>query len=420
MGYNIRVRRFLIVSGAFILTVAVMTVVLLQVETLRSSKSIILVTLAEGYTHNETAEVVSIALGWDEYERERFVEAMTGIKWDRFNDTLASYLSNRLGWDDAQREVFLTRSTLLFSADTSLIEAIYVPGEYSFSGDATPAIVAEVIVNRVVDENSNLEAFLNERIDRTLAASIQDFVNEQLREDVELTPDLVLLPPEDVSIRKVGDLVFLGFSTTYYNVGEGPLELVADVRTAGIKDDIQRTVFQRIYKTDGTYRDTPSGTFLWHEAHLHYHFADFVTYSLEATDGTKPLTREIVQEKSTFCVRDVSKIRADNLPTGAASYLVCGKEIQGVSVGWGDTYFHTYPGQLFNITGVPSGTYVLKFVLNPQDRFEEISEENNTAWAVVKIDKQKLKVEVLELYPSDAPDVDHVYKEESLRPRFNK
>ena len=34
-------------------------------------------------------------------------------------------------------------------------------------------------------------------------------------------------------------------------------------------------------------------------------------------------------------------------------------------MGWGDTYYQYLPGQSFNITGVPNGTYYVRIVANP-------------------------------------------------------
>lgn len=35
-------------------------------------------------------------------------------------------------------------------------------------------------------------------------------------------------------------------------------------------------------------RQRPAGTFLWHQEHLHYHFADFAVYDLEAIQTDEP------------------------------------------------------------------------------------------------------------------------------------
>ncbi|MDP4020958.1 MAG: hypothetical protein Q8P58_02890, partial [Candidatus Adlerbacteria bacterium] len=128
----------------------------------------------------------------------------------------------------------------------------------------------------------------------------------------DLLPDLLPLPPRDLKLEKLENgRVFLYFSTTYYNQGRGTMELRADPATAGIREDIERDVLQRIYQAGGEYREKAVGTFLWHQEHLHYHYTDFITYDLEPVDApqTEDLSGNLV--KSTFCLRDVSRVILD-------------------------------------------------------------------------------------------------------------
>jgi hypothetical protein len=227
----------------------------------------------------------------------------------------------------------------------------------------------------------------------------------------ELLPDLSPLPPRDLHIENTQDgKTLLRFSTTYYNQGLGPMELRADPKTAGIREDIERDVLQRIYTQDGGYRDVRVGTFLWHQEHLHYHFADFITYDLEPVDAPphEELSGSLV--KSTFCLRDVSSVDID-LPNRAAHarYDICGKELQGVSVGWGDTYYHNYPDQDLDISSLKSGTYQLTFIANPERRITERSYDNNESSALFRLDKERGEIEVLEEVPATTPYVEHVY-----------
>jgi hypothetical protein len=225
----------------------------------------------------------------------------------------------------------------------------------------------------------------------------------------DLLPDLLPLPPRDLKVEKVGDKVFLYFSTTYYNQGRGKVELRADPKTAGIPADIERKVVQRIYQADGTYREKPVGTFLWHQEHLHYHYTDFITYDLVPISApNEELSGNLV--KSTFCLRDVSRVFLDLASSSPeATYKICGKELQGVSVGWGDTYYWNYPDQALDITGLSSGTYRLTFVANPENRLEEIRYDNNTSSAFFNINMENLTVDVLEEEPKETPEVEHVH-----------
>ncbi len=403
--------KILLAVGAFLVTVALMSVASLYMN-LFDQPALVTITLADGHNHESTADVLKDVLDWTDEEYTRFVEAITGIKWDRFNQPLVEYLSQKLSWDEADREIFLTRSSLLLASDDRIIEAIYIPGQYKLDTNLEPAQVAEALVERVIKDNDSLESFFETRLSSPILQGIQDFIANQKRLDLELTPDLVPLPPQDVSIKESDGRTLLVFSTTYYNIGEGNLELVADSETAGVADDIERRVFQRIYRTDDTHRDRYAGTFLWHQSHLHYHFADFIEYRLEP-EGRGSGADQPLQQKSTFCIRDVSKIQSLDLPNDdEADYLICGKEKQGVSVGWGDTYFHTYADQNLDITDISSGTYILRFTLNPNDRFEEVTKSNNVSWAKIDIDKQAGTVKVIDTEPKEIPEYEHIYVEQ--------
>lgn len=231
----------------------------------------------------------------------------------------------------------------------------------------------------------------------------------------ELVPDLVPLPPQDVKIqvREEDGAVMLLFSTTYYNQGEGPVELRADPSTKGVHADIERDVFQRIYLTDGSYREKVVGNFLWHEEHQHYHFADFVTYDLEAVKAPNHPDLSGMRTKTTFCLRDVSRVDMDlTYRVQEADYRVCYKEVQGVSVGWGDTYFYDYPDQGLNISNLSSGTYRLTFYVNPERKLDEMSLENNTSSAILNINMEERTVRVAEQTPKIPPRIEHIHLEQ--------
>lgn len=245
------------------------------------------------------------------------------------------------------------------------------------------------------------EPTLAEKVAAEYVASNQD----------ELLPDIVPMPASDLSLLRGedGDMRLL-FSTTYFNQGRGTLELRADPKTKGIRADIERDVLQRIYLKDGGYRDKVVGNFLWHQEHLHYHYTDFVVYDL--TDENNPTNPELtgILQKSTFCLRDISRVLSE-FPgkKEEATYKICGKELQGVSVGWGDTYYYNYPDQALNVETLVSGTYRLTFIANPERRLDELAYTNNTTYVIFAYDKENEKVELIEKYPTDLPEVEHVH-----------
>ncbi len=236
-----------------------------------------------------------------------------------------------------------------------------------------------------------------------------------------LMPDLIPLPPADVKIDKRADANYLLFSTTYYNPGRGNFELRADPATKGVRADIERDVVQRVYNKDGSYTDSLVGNFLWHQEHLHYHYADFITYDLSVVDAPTHEDLEGYLTKSTFCLRDVSKVIGMEIENARdeADYKICGKELQGVSVGWGDTYYYDYPGQALNISSLSSGTYKLEFEVNPNRRLQELDFDNNIAWAIFKLDVEAGSVEVLERFPAQTPEIEHVHLEDPFGMQYN-
>jgi hypothetical protein len=57
----------------------------------------------------------------------------------------------------------------------------------------------------------------------------------------------------------------------------------------------------------------------------------------------------------------------------------------GWSVGWGDEYDQTDPGQPIDLTGVPDGTYILRGIVDPDHVLTESNPNNNETDTVVKI-----------------------------------
>lgn len=160
---------------------------------------------------------------------------------------------------------------------------------------------------------------------------------------LERKPNLQPLPPSNLSVAtRYPSGVSLRFASTTWNNGSGPLELRAgEVSTDG------QNVYQRVFLDNGGYYDRLAGTFLFHPEHGHFHFENFARYSLEPIDVS---TTPPPSSKITFCVMDTTKIDA-SLPGAPrkAFYSVCGDQIQGMSVGWGDTYGSTLPGQEIDV-----------------------------------------------------------------------
>jgi Lysyl oxidase len=195
-----------------------------------------------------------------------------------------------------------------------------------------------------------------------------------------LLPNLRAFPASNLS---VGNNVFYGnlelqFDTTSWNSGTGPLELVA----GPIVSPDTQVVYQRVYDALGGYTDRTAGTFTFHEDHQHFHFDDYALYSLRPVGGSGAGT----SSKTTFCVIDTTKVDA-RLPGAPrkAIYTTCNAVLQGMSVGWGDTYRSYLAGQSIDLTDFADGFYELTITVDPLDLLWETSNDDNSACSLLQI-----------------------------------
>ncbi len=196
-------------------------------------------------------------------------------------------------------------------------------------------------------------------------------------------PDMIVAAPEQLFIRAVGGKKALRFSTTFNNQGQGALEII------GHTDKSRKTTFasQYIYETGGPgeYRDI--GTFEWHEAHNHWHVSDYVRYQLIKVSDMSPVEVLTETQKMSFCIWDEFKQKTD-LPGASPTRVYtsnCGRNTQGMSVGWSDTYKANVEGQEMDITKVPDGIYIFRSIVNPDRKILESNFDNNTTDAYIEI-----------------------------------
>jgi hypothetical protein len=196
----------------------------------------------------------------------------------------------------------------------------------------------------------------------------------------ELLPNLRALPAFNLSVETNADTgnPELRLSVTSWNSGAGPLELIA-----GNAGQAGQDVYQRIYTKTGS-TDYLSGTFVWHPDHSHFHFQEYAVYTLNPLNAPGASKRQAY--KTSFCVMDTTKVDA-RLPGAPrrAVFETCNAFVQGMSVGWGDTYGAHLPGQAIDLTGNPDGLYELTVDIDPANRIREANDNDNTACVLVKI-----------------------------------
>ena len=200
-----------------------------------------------------------------------------------------------------------------------------------------------------------------------------------------LTPNLKPLPASNFSlITDVDGDSTLRFSTTSWNKGTGPLQLEAgNVDTGSGKQRVN----QRIFNNDGTWSVYSNEVwFEWHPTHNHFHFNGYADYVLQPVNAPGGSLR--TGQKTTFCVMDTTKVDGSlpGAPT-SAGYGSCGNQIQGMSVGWGDTYGAHLSGQEIDFTDNADGIYSLKIIIDPDSNIVESNESDNESCALISITK---------------------------------
>ncbi|WP_156971713.1 lysyl oxidase family protein [Knoellia flava] len=195
-------------------------------------------------------------------------------------------------------------------------------------------------------------------------------------------PDMVALPAFDMQVGTDEEgRDQLSFGANIANLGSGPL-VVEGYRSSD--DTMRATQFE--YRDGEPVRSSPAGEFEWdpREGHLHWHFEDIAQYDLVAADGS--VTRS---GKQAFCLAPTDPI--DLTIRGAAQRVEtdrlwsnCGGQSaiwirEVLPAGWGDTYYQGLPGQAFDVTGLPNGTYTVRVTTNFRNRLKESDTTNNVS-----------------------------------------
>jgi hypothetical protein len=203
--------------------------------------------------------------------------------------------------------------------------------------------------------------------------------------DPATLPDLVALPPWEVSTRSRRGRDSLRFAGSPWNAGPGPL-VVEGYRRRG--RDVMQAVQSFVDRAGNVTASSPAGEMAFHAApgHNHWHFQQFVTYRIVRLSG-----REVVRSrKQSFCLAATdavdltgpgAELRPDVLGLSASA---CGDDRsiwirEVLAAGWGDTYNAFLPGQRFDITRVPNGRYLLEMQVNPRGQLQEATTANNVA-----------------------------------------
>ena len=238
----------------------------------------------------------------------------------------------------------------------------------------------------------------------------------------DLLPDLVVQRPSELYLASGGKEIRLRVSNTVANRGTGPLEIVgggADESCNHPGKSLGRLTLQNVYEdtadagSPGYFdRDTesgapdsePAGCSRYHPSHDHWHFDNFARYTLFSDRSGK---RVGGSRKVSFCVIDTGQPYPGLPGSPDDSYYpqdpenpkfpTCSEtSVDGLSIGWEDTYGASLPGQGIKVTGLRRGYYCLRLetdpVTDPGDSngvLDETNEANNTRFIRMRMRPHK-------------------------------
>jgi hypothetical protein len=231
-----------------------------------------------------------------------------------------------------------------------------------------------------------------------------------------LLPDLVTLrmSQRDLALERSGRKLLLRLSNEIGNRGRGPLEIHPSAALNDCDGDgnpaNDRDTYQRIFRdsnADNAFdreqdiesNDRLFGCEQYHPAHDHWHLLDFSRYKLVRERTGRTVVRST---KIGFCIIDTDhpfpglpgSPAEDYYPAGSAD---CERDsIDGLSVGWADTYRHYLPGQQLNVTGLRHGRYCLVSTADPHNLLWESDNSNNAGRARIALHPAKRTVDRLQ------------------------
>jgi hypothetical protein len=207
--------------------------------------------------------------------------------------------------------------------------------------------------------------------------------------DPATLPDLVALPAWGITANNGKKREQLSFSATVW--AGGAQSMVVE----GFRHESQELMdaYQYFYKNGKPVGRARVGEMEYdtRDGHNHWHFLQFARYSL--LDSTK--TEVVRSKKEAFCLAPTDAIDL-TLPgvvwtqdVGGLS-TACGSRgalwvREVLPLGFGDTYGQFLPGQAFNITDLPNGTYYIEVSANPLGSLFEQSSTNNVELREIKI-----------------------------------
>jgi hypothetical protein len=193
-------------------------------------------------------------------------------------------------------------------------------------------------------------------------------------------PDLVPLPSWGISTSHTGGLDLLNFGATVWIGGTSPLDV------EGFRSNGSPTMqaYQYFWQNGHVIGRVRVGT-MGFAGYNHWHFQQFARYQL--LNASRAVA--VRSHKEGFCIAPTDAVdlllpHAVWQPNSIGLFGQCGSPTalwvqEYLPVGWGDTYFQTVPGQSFNITHLPNGTYYIEIIANPLKVLRESNMSNDVS-----------------------------------------
>ena len=213
-----------------------------------------------------------------------------------------------------------------------------------------------------------------------------------------LLPDLRTVVPSHLQLVNQQQRDTLRFANGIANTGPGPWALRPDPPLEQAVSTV--TAIQEFRDANAYYQcsptlkpgtpcynvisEKPTGTFIFHPAHNHWHIGDVALFEVRKGSPTGKVVGG-ASIKRTFCLIDWYKLD-DNARTPERVFFDCYKSFQGISSGWVDQYHQSTEGQQLDLTTVANGNdYYLVSTANYARIFTESNYDNNTAWVKFRL-----------------------------------
>lgn len=174
------------------------------------------------------------------------------------------------------------------------------------------------------------------------------------------------------------------FSNCVANIGDGVLLLEFE-RTSRKRARVKQLI-QDDAKPRAEWKRRPAGRAVLdtNPDHNHWHYSDFLKYTLRRVGSNQPVRRAM---KQSFCLEDVAKLRKD---VGRRGFPKCPDPDaktgeMGITPGWGDVYWSGVQEQFIEVKGLRPGAYWLECVVDPTKRLKVKSRRYDTTMVKIRL-----------------------------------